>query len=215
MPGRSSSRARAPPRVRPRTPARSRRPAFRAGSSSADERLALLPVRAAELPRLERLNRAQDLTRAAPDREIIDGDRADDPTVVDDDRGAIGDALILLQDPEGPADDVAGVGEDRMRDSLREGLPIAKPPRMRKERVGADADDRHVLVFEILRERLEALDLGRTHEGEIERVPVEHMPAAAIVLRRDRALLSTEVRNAGPRRLALADERRRGASFCY
>jgi hypothetical protein len=69
---------------------------------------------------------------------------------------------------------------------------------VREERVGADADHGDGLVLELFGERLEAFDLGRAHEREVERVPVEDVPAAAVVLAADGALLAVQVCDACP-----------------
>jgi hypothetical protein len=81
---------------------------------------------------------------------------ADDALVVDDDRGPVRDARVLLQHAEGAADGVVGVADHGMRDLVRERLPVGEPGLVAEERVGADADDLDLVVTELLEVLLEA-----------------------------------------------------------
>ena len=123
---------------------------------------------------------------------------ADDALVVDDDRGPVGDAGVLLQHAERAADGVVGVPHDRVRDLARERLPIGEPRLVAVERVGADPDDVDLVVTELLEVILEAADLGRAHEREIQGVPVKDVPLAGVVLVAHLPLLALVVSDAGP-----------------
>src|SRR5262245_24589154 len=126
-----------------------------------DETLALLPVRAAEAAALEGLGRAQDFSGAAPHLRVVHMVGPDHALVVDDHRGPVGDARVLLQDAEGTAHGMVRVREHRMRDLPWERLAVAEPGLVREERVGADADDVDLVVAELGQVLLEATDLRR------------------------------------------------------
>jgi hypothetical protein len=108
--------------------------------------------------------------------------RTDDPLGIHDHGGAEGDTHVVLEHAEGPADLVAGVGQHGVRDLLGEGLAVGEPGLVREEGVGAGADHRDAVILEVLDEVLESADLGGTHEGEVQRVPVEDVPLALEVL---------------------------------
>src|SRR5262249_54991262 len=95
--------------------------------ASPNEGVPLLPVGAAEAAAPERLDGPQHLVRAPPDAQVVQRGRSDDALVVDDDGRAIRDALVLLEDAEGAAHGVVRVGDDRVRDRIRERRAIREP----------------------------------------------------------------------------------------
>jgi hypothetical protein len=104
---------------------------------------------------------------------------------------------------------VVGVAHDRVRDLARKGLTVGEPRLVAEERVGADADDVDLVVTELLEVILEAPDLRRAHEREIERVPVQHVPLAGEILAAQLLLLTLVVGRAGPLGLRLTDQAHR------
>ena len=89
--------------------------------------------------------------RAPARGEIVHGDRADDALVVDDDGRAVRDALVLLQHAERARHGVVGVGDDRVRDLLREVLRSANQALWLKNESVDDADHTDAVVGELLR----------------------------------------------------------------
>src|SRR4029450_2638035 len=103
-------------------------------------------------------------------------------------------------------DHVARVRDDRMRHLLRKRLAGREPALIGVPRVGTDADQGDLLAFELVRETLESLDLRRTDEGEVQRIPVEHVPAASEVVLAEHTLLAAGIGDTGPAGLRTADQ---------
>jgi hypothetical protein len=86
---------------------------------------------------------------------------------------------------------------------------VGEPRLVGEEGVGADADDLDAVVAELAAQGLKALDLGRADEGEIERIPVQHVPLALVIVAAERLLLALDVCNRFPCGFGLSDHRHR------
>lgn len=124
----------------------------------------------------------QHLGGAATHGQIIDVLAAHQPFVINDDRGAVRNAGLLVQHVEGAADRVVGVSQHGVRDLFRENLAVMEPCVVAVKRIGAHAYHVDRKTLELSKQGLEALDFGRADPGEVERVPVQNMPAVGEVL---------------------------------
>ena len=84
------------------------------------------------------LDQSKGLLRGPPDRQIVDGDVADDSGSVDDEQAPEGDPVVLPEDAEIPGSVPEHVGEDRDVDGPEAALvPRGVDPRhVGKLRVG-------------------------------------------------------------------------------
>ena len=152
----------------------------------AQDLFALPPVARAQLVGLERVEDAQRLLRVAADVEAVDRDVLDDIVGIDDEGGAIGDALVAVDGcPSASASSflLSAIHGKSAAASRSSDLRQAKWTKS----VSVEAPIRiGVAVREIALQLAIADDLGRADEGEVLR-PVEDDLPLAVGLGRGRS----------------------------
>lgn len=142
-----------------------------------------LPVGGADLAvlvgELEGLDEAQGLVDGAAHGQVVDGDLAQDALGVDDEQAAQGHALVLEQHPVLARDGLALVRHERQAQVRPQPALLARllrPRQVREVRVRRDPEHRRVHGRELRQRVVEAEDLRRAHEGEVQRVEEEYDP---------------------------------------
>ena len=133
---------------------------------------------------LECLDQPQGLVHIAAHREVIDGDLPQGATGVDDEEAAEGDAVILLEDPVGPADGHVLVGQERDLHSAQTAhlpLPLA-PSQVGELAVSGAGDHSCVDGLELPSAVIEGDDLCGADEGEVQGVEEEYQVLALVVI---------------------------------
>ena len=164
-------------------------------------RLTLVPVSRADLAvllhELERLDQSHGLLDISADREVVDGDLAEDALGVDDEHPAEGDARVLNEHAV-----VAGHAEVLVREDGDVHLPEAAllaggadPGKVGVLAVAGGGDDLAVDLAELLGLLAEGDDLGGADEGEVHGVEEENQPLALVV--RELDVLEVVVDNGG------------------
>ena len=93
---------------------------------------------------------------------------------------------------------MVGVGQDGVRDGVRKDLSIPEPGFVTEERIRAGTNDGNSVIREVFQEILEGANFGRSDEGEVKRVCVQHIPFVLEVLAADRLLFAVHIRRATP-----------------
>jgi hypothetical protein len=109
----------------------------------------------------------------------------DDIVRIDDEGGAQGDAVFLVQDAQFASELAAGVGElpDRQLVQVR---VVAAPGQLDEFVIGRAAEDDSVAILEILAQLGEGGDFGRTDESKVLRIEEDDLPLAVKAVLRQR-----------------------------
>ena len=143
---------------------------------------------------LESLDKPQGLVDVAANGKIVDGDLPQRALGVDDEEAAEGDAVILLEDPVGPADGHVLVGQEgdlHVAQAAHLPLPLA-PGQVGELAVGGARDHRGVDGLKLPGPVIERDNLGGADEGEVQGVEEEDHVFALVVIKTDLLELSLD-----------------------
>src|SRR3569832_1511377 len=141
--------------------------------------LAFLPAGRADfavfLEKLQRIDHAQHFVDFAAERQIVNHLVLDDALTVDQERAAQRDAVRML-DAVGASDLMLDVGDDGKADRADAALFHRRvaPGGVGELRIDRHADQLSTALAELGRAVVVGDDLGRTHEGEIQRPEEQH-----------------------------------------
>src|ERR1700733_1866978 len=161
-------------------------------SGRLERRVALLPVARAQLIRLQRIEHAQDLIRAAADVEIGDVDEANHALRIDDVRRPLRDPGFRIKDAERLRELALDVGEHR-EGQIAQLLFVLAPGEVNELAVDAHAEQLRVARLEFQVELAERGNFRRTDEGEILRPEKYDLPLAREAVVRERLQALGEV----------------------
>ena len=143
--------------------------------------LALLPVAGTKLVGLQCVEHAQNLLRIAAHREIGDIHKADHALRIDDERCALANAGLSVQNAELLREVALEVREHGIRQILQVRMIIA-PRKVNVLGIDAGAENLRIAVREILIRLAKGGDLSGAYEREILRPEKVDLPLAGIAL---------------------------------
>src|SRR5205809_4870410 len=155
---------------------------FSVSAKAGSERVAAdRAVARAELVGLQAVEDAQHLVGIAAHVEVVHAHVLDRVVRIDDEGGAQGDAFGAVADAELVDERALRVAEAPVAE-LAQVLVITAPAELGELVVGRAAEQDRVALLELLRELVEADDLGRADEGEVLRPEVDDLPLAGKAL---------------------------------